>query len=168
MLRISRHFALTARGSYPFWSFLMIILENQKTHVTKGSDIKKNWVILDAKDQILGRLAAKAAHHLRGKHRVDFASDQDLGDFVVIINARHIRTTGKKMEQKMYRHHSRHPGGLKSFNLKATLQRSPTLAVEKAVKRMLPSGPLGRKIFSNLKVYADAEHPHKAQKPQAI
>ena len=146
----------------------MIILENQKTKVTKDPEIVKSWVLIDAKDQILGRLASKAAHRLRGKHRVDFSENQDIGDFVVIINAKHIRTTGRKMEDKMYRHHSRHPGGLKEFNLKKILEKHPTLAVEKAVKRMIPSGPLGRKIMGNLKIYAGAEHPHKPQKPTQI
>jgi large subunit ribosomal protein L13 len=159
---------LTGKPLSALWFFLMIILENQKTLVTKGSEIKKNWVIVDAKDQILGRLATRVAHHIRGKHRVDFSPNQDIGDFVIVINARHVRTTGKKLDQKMYRHHSRHPGGLKSFDLKTTLQRNPTLAVEKAVKRMLPPGPLGRRLFDNLKVYADAEHPHQAQKPTPI
>ncbi len=146
----------------------MIILENQKTPVTKDPEIVKNWVLIDAKDQILGRVASKAAHRLRGKHRVDFTENQDIGDFVIIINAKHIRTSGKKMEDKMYRHHSRHPGGLREFNLKTILERHPTMAVEKAVKRMIPSGPLGRKIFRNLKVYPGAEHPHKPQKPVQI
>lgn len=145
----------------------MIILENQKTPVTKDKEIVKAWTIVDAKDQILGRIASRVAHLIRGKHRPDFSPNQDIGDFVIVINARHIKTTGRKMEQKMYRHHSRHPGGLKEFNLKTTLQRSPTLAMEKAVKRMLPSGPLGRKLLANLKVFPDAEHTHKAQKPVA-
>jgi len=146
----------------------MIILENQKTPVTKDKDIVKSWTIVDAKDEVLGRIASKIAHLLRGKHRTDFSPNQNIGDFVVVINARHIRTTGKKMEQKMYRHHSRHPGGLKAFNLKATLERAPTHAMEKAVKRMLPPGPLGRKLLGNLKIFADAEHTHKAQKPVQI
>lgn len=142
------------------------LLPEQKTKFTANESLDKKWILVDAKDQILGRLAGRIAHRLRGKHRTDFAPHTDNGDFVVVINSRHIRTSGNKMDQKIYYRHSHYPGGLKETLLKEVMVKDPTFALKKAVQRMLPSGPMGRKMLSHLKVYADAEHDHKSQKPE--
>jgi large subunit ribosomal protein L13 len=142
------------------------LLPGQGTTYIKNEEMKKNWILVDAKDQVLGRLAGRIAHRLRGKHRPDFAPHQDNGDFVVVINARHIVTTGAKMDQKKYYKHSHYPGGLKITLLKEAMAKDPSFAVKKAVQRMLPSGPMGRKLLGNLRVYADAEHEQKSQKPE--
>ena len=141
------------------------LMPNQGTRFIKDQDIKKEWVLIDAREQTLGRLAGRIAHRLRGKHKPEYAPHQDVGDNVIIINARHIQVSGNKMEQKLYHRHSNYPGGLRTFTLRQKLETDPTYALEKAVKRMLPKGPLGRKLLKQMHIYPDAEHPHAAQKP---
>lgn len=141
-------------------------LESQKTKYTRNEDAKKDWILVDAQDQILGRLAGRIAHRLRGKHRPDYAPHQDLGDFVVVVNAGKVRATGKKLDQKVYYEHSLYPGGMKTSTLRQKLERDPVYALRVAVKRMLPKGPLGRKLLRNLKVFADEKHNHQAQQPK--
>ena len=137
----------------------------QKTYVAKKQDIKRAWYLLDAKDKILGRLASKAAVILRGKHKAIYTPHLDTGDGVVVINAAKIRVTGRKLKQKVYRRFSGYPGGLREVTLETMLKKNPATVVKLAVRRMLPQGPLGRDILKKLKVYADDQHPHKAQNP---
>jgi large subunit ribosomal protein L13 len=137
----------------------------QKTYVAKKQDIKRAWYLLNAKDKILGRLASKVAVILRGKHKAIYTPHLDTGDGVIVINAAKIRVTGRKLQQKVYRRFSGYPGGLKEVTLETMLKKNPTTVVKLAVRRMLPQGPLGRDIIKKLKVYADDEHPHKAQNP---
>jgi large subunit ribosomal protein L13 len=139
-----------------------------KTTIPSSQQIKRQWVLVDADGQILGRLASRVALILRGKHRPDYTPHLDTGDFVVIINASKIRVTGKKPLQKVYRRYSGYPGGLKERTLEEMLQRFPDQVVRKAVKGMLQDGPLGRKLLSKLKVYRGTAHPHAAQQPQTI
>jgi len=136
-----------------------------KTYVAKKEDIKKQWYLVDAKDKILGRLAAKVAVILRGKHKVIFTPHMDTGDGVIVINAAKIRVTGRKLKQKVYRRYSGYPGGLREVPLEALLEKRPTQVITLAIQRMLPGGPLGRDMIKKLKVYADDKHVHKAQNP---
>ena len=137
-----------------------------RTYTAKPGDITRKWYILDAANKPLGRVASEAARLLRGKHKSIFTPNQDTGDCVIIINAKDVILTGDKMAQKMYYHHSRYPGGLTSIPYKRLLETRPELAMEKAIKGMLPKGPLGRQMFRKLKVYAGAEHNQQAQKPE--
>jgi large subunit ribosomal protein L13 len=137
----------------------------QKTYVAKKQDIKRQWYLVDAKDKILGRLAAKVAVILRGKHKPIFTPHLDTGDGVIVINAAKIRVTGRKPKQKVYRRFSGYPGGLKEVPLETMLKTKPTTVVKLAISRMLPGGPLGRDILKKLKIYADDKHPHKSQNP---
>jgi len=137
----------------------------QKTYVAKKEDIKRAWYLLNAKDKILGRLASKVAVILRGKHKAIYTPHLDTGDGVIVINAAKIRVTGRKLQQKVYRRFSGYPGGLKEVTLETMLKKNPATVVKLAVRRMLPQGPLGRDILKKLKVYADDQHPHKAQNP---
>lgn len=134
-----------------------------KTYTPKKEDIKRQWYIVDARDKILGRVAAKAAVILRGKHKPIFTPHLDTGDGVIIINAAKVRLTGRKLKQKIYRRYSGYPGGLREVSLEDMLKRKPATVVKLAVRRMLPGGPLGRDLFKKLKVYADDKHPHKSQ-----
>ncbi|TRZ94820.1 50S ribosomal protein L13 [bacterium] len=136
-----------------------------KTFVAKKEDIKRSWYLVDAKDKILGRLAAKIATILRGKHKAIFTPYLDTGDGVIVINAAKIRITGRKLKQKVYRRYSGYPGGLREVNLETMLKNKPTKVIELAVTRMLPSGPLGRDLVKKLKIYADDKHHHQAQNP---
>ena len=138
----------------------------QKTFLPKASEIEKKWLVVDATDQVLGRLATEVATLLRGKHKPTFTPHLDTGDFVIVINAEKVRVTGKKLDQKIYYRHSGHTGNLKSTPLKDMLDKKPRKVVELAIKRMLPKNRLGRKIFGNLKVYEGADHPHASQKPE--
>ncbi|MEM6708807.1 MAG: 50S ribosomal protein L13, partial [Pseudomonadota bacterium] len=131
-------------------------------------DVQHNWVVVDAADQVLGRLATEIAHRLRGKHRPDYTPHVDTGDFVVVVNADKVRVTGNKAEGKMYHRHTGYPGGLKSLSFTKLQERDPTRAIEIAVKGMLPKNPLGRAMFRKLKVYAGDTHPHDAQQPTAV
>ena len=140
----------------------------QKTHVTTPSTIEQRWWIVDAQGMTLGRLASKVAPILRGKHKPNFTPHLDAGDYVIIVNADKIHVTGKRMDQKQYYRHSGYPGGLKSMTLRELMAKFPTRALRFAIKGMLPKGPLGRQTMRKLKVYAGAEHPHRAQQPQVL
>ncbi len=139
-----------------------------KTYLPKEADIKQAWHLLDATDQRLGRVAVKVATILRGKHKAMYTPSVDTGDFVVIVNAEKIAVTGKKTTDKKYYHHTLYPGGIREITFEKLLQEKPEEVIKKAVKGMLPSGPLGKKMFSKLKVYTGSEHPHDAQKPQVL
>jgi large subunit ribosomal protein L13 len=134
-----------------------------RTYSTKVSDIERKWWVIDASGKTLGRLATEAAVLLKGKHKPMYTPHLDVGDYVVVVNADKIEVTGKKLTQKIYYHHSNYPGGLKSISLEKMLETHPTRAIEHAVKGMLPHNRLGAAMFKKLKVYAGAEHPHKAQ-----
>ena len=139
-----------------------------KTVFVKPGSIERKWHIIDAEGQILGRVAAKAASIVRGKTKAIYAPHLEMGDYVIIINAEKIVISGRKAQQKMYYRHSGYPGGLKTTNFEKLIARQPTQPLEKAVKGMLPKGPLGRKLAKNAKIYAGAAHPHAAQNPTAI
>lgn len=138
------------------------------TYVAKPADINRQWYVVDAEGQPLGRLATRIANVLRGKHKPIFSPSLDTGDFVIVINAEKVALTGNKLQQKLYRRHSRYPGGMKTMTYEKLLERRPELAIEKAVKGMLPKNRLGRQQFGKLKVYSGSEHPHAAQQPQAL
>jgi large subunit ribosomal protein L13 len=137
-----------------------------KTFSPKPTDYQRAWWVLDADGQVLGRVAVEAAKLLRGKHKPVYAPHHDTGDYVVIINAKGVKLTGKKLEQKMYRRHSGFPGGLREVPYERLLADRPSIAVEKAVKGMLPHNRLGRSMFGKLRVYDGPEHPHSSQNPQ--
>lgn len=141
---------------------------NTKTFSAKANEVKRQWWVIDATDQVLGRVAAKAATLLRGKEKAIYTPHCDTGDFVIVINAEKVRVTGKKEEQKSYMSFSGYVGGHKSENVKARRARHPELLVEKAVKGMIPHNKLGRATFTKLKVYKGTEHPHAAQQPVAV
>ncbi len=136
------------------------------TQSAKPAEVQRRWLLVDADDRVLGRLATRVAAVLRGKHRPDFTPHVDTGDFVIVVNAGKIKLTGRKLEQKTYWRHSGHMGGIKGVTAGRMLETHPERVVEAAIKGMLPRGPLGRKMFKKLKVYANAEHPHAAQKPE--
>ena len=140
----------------------------QTTYATTPSVIEHGWWVIDARGMTLGRLAARVAPILRGKHKPYFTPHLDTGDYVIIVNAEKIHVTGKRMDQKIYYRHSGYPGGLKKMTLRELMKRRPTRALKLAIKGMLPKGPLGRQMMTKLKVYAGAEHPHQAQQPQAL
>jgi len=140
-----------------------------KTYSAKAADIEKKWVLIDAKGLVVGRLATIVAMRLRGKHKPSYTPHMDDGDNVIIVNASKVVLTGRKVEQKVYYHHTNFIGGIKERSAKSILEgRFPERIVEKAVERMLPRGPLGRKQLGNLRVYAGAEHPHAAQNPEPL
>jgi large subunit ribosomal protein L13 len=134
-----------------------------KTYSTKTEDIKREWHVVDASGETLGKLAVKVAGLLLGKHKAYFAPNLDTGDYVIVINATQIKVTGNKMKDKMYYHHSMYPGGLKTASLEEMLAQHPERVIEHAVKGMLPHNNLGRAIIKKLKVYAGDKHPHQAQ-----
>lgn len=136
------------------------------TFMAKADDIKRKWYVIDATDKPLGRLATEVARLLRGKHKTIFTPHVDTGDHVVVINAEKVILTGKKPEQKIYARHSGYPGGLKTMTYAKLLKEKPELAIEKAVKGMLPHNRLGSAINKKLKVYKGSEHPHQAQQPE--
>ncbi|HSH04143.1 MAG TPA: 50S ribosomal protein L13 [Anaerolineae bacterium] len=139
-----------------------------KTYVTKPAEVERQWFVVDAEGQTLGRLASRIAHILRGKHKPTFSPSVDCGDFVVVINAEKIVVSGNKMDDKTYYRHSMYPGGLTEINLRDQLRRYPTRPVEFAVKGMMPKNVLGRQMMKKLKVYAGSEHPHQAQQPETL
>lgn len=139
-----------------------------KTYMANANTIERKWYLIDAKERILGRLAVQVAKILRGKNKPTYTPYVDTGDVVVVINASKIKVTGRKLQQKVYRRFSGYPGGLKEIPLETMLKNKPEEVIRLAVKRMLPSGPLGRDIFKKLKVYADEKHPHSAQRPVEI
>ena len=136
-----------------------------KTFSAKPLEIERKWYVIDADGATLGRLAVEAANILRGKNKPQYTPNVDTGDFVIVINADKVVVTGKKETDKMYRSHSGFPGGFKEISFKAMMEKTPTRAIEKAVKGMLPHNTLGDEQFQKLKVYAGSEHPHAAQKP---
>jgi len=137
-----------------------------KTFVPKKDEIEKKWWLINAEGKILGRLATEVAVLLRGKKKPEYVDFLDSGDFVIIINAEKVKTTGKKLEQKKYYSHSGYPGGLKEKTLKEMLEKKPEEVIRKAVKGMIPKNKLGRAVYKKLKVYRGPHHPHEAQKPQ--
>lgn len=140
-----------------------------KTFSAKPSEVEKKWVLVDAEDVVLGRLAVIVATRLRGKHKPIFTPHVDCGDNVIVINAAKVRLTGKKREQSIFHWHTGYPGGIKQRSKGQILDGDhPERVVEKAVERMLPRGPLGRMVFKNLRVYPGTEHPHEAQKPEVL
>lgn len=136
-----------------------------KTYSAKPAEVEKAWYVIDAENQVLGRLAAQVATVLRGKHKPQFTPHIDTGDFVIVTNAEKIALTGKKQEDKTYFSHSHYPGGVRIDSVKDLLRDKPERVIEKAVWGMLPHNNLGRQLFTKLKVYAGSEHPHKAQSP---
>ncbi len=139
-----------------------------KTISASKETSSKEWVLIDAENQVLGRLATKVARLLRGKLKTDYTPHADCGDNVIVINAEKILLTGKKMNEKIYLSHSGYPGGQKETTPEVLLQKKPTAVVEKAIRGMLPKNRLGRELFRNLYVYAGPEHPHQAQQPKTI
>jgi large subunit ribosomal protein L13 len=137
-----------------------------RTYVPKEGEISREWVVMDAADQVLGRLATEVARILRGKHKPDFTPHLDTGDFVVIVNAERIKLTGAKLDDKVYYRHSGRPGSLKSETARERLDKHPERVIQAAVWGMLPKNRLGRKLLRKLKVYAGPEHPHDAQQPK--
>ena len=139
-----------------------------KTFSPTHKDINREWFLVDAENKILGRLAAGIAHRLRGKHKPEFAPHMDNGDFIVVVNCEKIAVTGKKLSQKSYYRHTGYPGGLKEITLEKLLVRKPEEVIRRAVRGMLPKNRLGRAMLKKLKIYAGKDHPHTAQKPQAL
>ncbi len=139
-----------------------------KTTTATPATIKRDWYVVDASDRVLGRLASALAHRLRGKHKPEYTPHMDTGDYIIVVNAAKIRLTGNKANGKMYYRHSGYPGGLKLTSYAKLMDKSPTAAIEHAVKGMLPKGPLGREMFRKLRVYAGQEHEHAAQQPQPL
>ncbi len=139
-----------------------------KTYYPKPDDINREWVLVDANGQTLGRLVTQIATLLLGKHKPEFTPGVEVGDHVIVVNARHIHVTGNKMEDKMYYRTSGRPGGLKSINLRGLLEKHPERVIEKAVWGMLPHNRYGRKLMKKLRVYAGPDHPHAAQNPKPI
>ena len=137
-----------------------------RTFSPKPADIQREWVVIDATDIVLGRLASHAAALLRGKHKPTFAPHMDMGDFVIVVNAEKVALTGQKLEKKMAYRHSGYPGGLTAVSYEELLDKNPVRAVEKAIRGMLPKNSLGRQQITKLKVYTGAEHPHGAQQPK--
>ncbi|MGC9357645.1 MAG: 50S ribosomal protein L13 [Anaerolineae bacterium] len=136
--------------------------------MAKAEDVSRKWYVVDATDQTLGRLASEVARILRGKHKPEYTPHVDVGDYVIIVNAEKVGVTGRKMDQKRYYRASGYPSGLKSVTLRRQLELHPERVIRSAVKGMLPRGPLGRRMFKKLKVYAGSEHPHEAQQPEPL
>jgi large subunit ribosomal protein L13 len=139
-----------------------------KTYSAKPLEVKRDWFLIDAADKVLGRIATEVALRLRGKHKVEYTPHVDTGDYIVVVNAGKIRVTGNKAGDKKYFRHSGYPGGVYETTFGKMQARFPGRALEKAVKGMLPKGPLGYAMIKKLKVYADGEHPHTAQQPKAL
>ena len=139
-----------------------------KSFMASPATIERKWYVVDATDMTLGRLASEVAKVLRGKNKPTFTPHIDTGDYVIVVNAEKIKVTGKKLDQKVYYHHSDYVGGLKEATLREKLAKKPEQVIELAVKGMLPKGPLGRQMFTKLHVYAGPEHKHEAQKPEVL
>ena len=139
-----------------------------KTVFVKPANVERKWFLINAEGKVLGRVAARVASILRGKEKAIFAPHQEMGDYVVVINADKVAITGSKVQQKLYHHHTGYPGGLKTVNLGKLIEKHPCSPLELAIKGMLPKGPLGRKLLKNVKLYSGAEHPHAAQNLQTI
>ena len=150
-------------SSYP------IVVSEMKTFSATPATIEKKWMLVDAEDIVLGRLASIVATRLRGKHKPSYTPHMDCGDSIIIVNAEKVRLTGRKREDKLYHHHTGYPGGLKTRTAARILGgKRPETVVIKAVQRMIPKGPLGRQQMANLKVYAGPDHPHEAQQPESL
>ncbi len=139
-----------------------------RTYVPKADEITRDWLVVDASNQVLGRLATEIATLLRGKHKPEFTPHLDVGDFVVVVNAKRVAVTGRKLEDKIYYRHSGHPGGIKSETLRERLEKYPERGIRAAVWGMLPKNRLGRHLVRKLKGYAGPDHPHEAQQPKTI
>jgi large subunit ribosomal protein L13 len=139
-----------------------------KTLSAKPESVKRDWYVVDATGKTLGRLSTEIARRLRGKHKPEFTPHVDTGDYIVVINAEKVQVTGKKAKDKMYHRHTGYVGGLKSVNFAKLIDTAPVRVIETAVEGMLPKGPLGRVMFSKLKIYAGSAHPHAAQQPQIL
>ncbi len=139
-----------------------------KTFSAKPGGVEQQWFVVDASGKTLGRIATVIASRLRGKHKPEFTPHVDTGDYIVVVNAEKVQVTGNKGRDKIYHHHTGHPGGMRSITFDKLVARAPTRAIESAVKGMLPKNPLGRAMARKLKVYPGAEHPHAAQQPQAL
>ena len=138
------------------------------SYIAKPETVERKWYVIDADGVVLGRLASQVALMLRGKHKPTFTPQVDIGDYIIVVNTDKIAMTGRKLDQKIYYHHSGYPGGLKETKYRDLLANKSEFALKKAVRGMLPKGPLGNKMFKKLKVYAGAEHPHAAQQPEVI
>ncbi|KTD71394.1 50S ribosomal protein L13 [Legionella tucsonensis] len=139
-----------------------------KTFSAKSHEVKRDWLIVDASDKVLGRLATEIARRLRGKHKAEYTPHVDTGDYIIVTNAEKIIVTGRKFTNKMYYRHTGYPGGIKSDSFEKLQARNPVRIIELAVKGMLPKNPLGREMYRKLKVYAGNEHPHTAQQPKQL
>lgn len=139
-----------------------------RTQSIKADDVKREWWVVDLEDQVLGRVAARVAAVLRGKHKPTFTPNSDTGDFVIVVNAEKVKLTGRKADQKKYYRHSGYLGSLKEATAREVLAKHPDRVIRHAVKGMLPRGPLGRQMLKKLKVYAGAAHPHEAQQPSPL
>ena len=139
-----------------------------KSFVAKPETVKRDWYVVDAEGKTLGRIATEIAHRLRGKHKAEYTPHVDTGDYIIVINAEKVTVTGNKFKDKVYYAHSGFPGGLKSTTFDKLQAAKPEMIIEKAVKGMLPRGPLGRAMYRKLKVYAGTEHNHAAQQPQVL
>lgn len=140
----------------------------EETHIVKTSDIEREWFVVDADGQTLGRLASNVARILRGKHKAIYTPHLDVGDYVIVVNAEKIAVTGNKMDDKIYYRHTGYPGGIRSATLRQQLVRHPTFAITAAIKGMLPRNRLGRRMLRKLKVYAGPDHPQQAQQPKPL
>ena len=139
-----------------------------KTFSAKPAEVRRDWFIVDATGKTLGRLSTEIARRLRGKHKPEYTPHVDTGDYIVVVNAEKVRVTGNKLKDKMYHHHTGYIGNLKSVPLEKVLAETPERVIQRAVKGMLPRGPLGRQMYSKLKVFAGPEHPHTAQQPMPL
>jgi len=139
-----------------------------KTFVAKPAEVQRDWFVVDAEGKTLGRLATEIALRLRGKHKAEYTPHVDTGDYIIVVNAEKITVTGNKAKGKIYYHHTGFIGGIKSISFEDLIERAPKRVIEKAVKGMLPKGPLGRAMYRKLKVYAGAVHQHSAQQPQVL
>lgn len=140
----------------------------QKTYIPKDGDIQREWFLVDANDQNLGRMASRIAEILIGKHKPTFTPGMDTGDFVVVVNAEHITVTGNKLDDKYYYRYTGYPGGIRKINLRDQLAKHPDRVIHKAVWGMLPHNKLGRRMIKKLKIYAGPDHPHEAQQPKTL
>lgn len=139
-----------------------------KSYIAKPQEVERKWYVIDVAGKSLGRAASQIATILRGKNKPTYTPNVDTGDFVIVLNADKVVLTGKKLEQKMLRHHTLYPGGLKEISYKEALAKKPEFVFQEAVRRMLPTGPLGRQMLKKLKVYKGAEHNNEAQKPEVL
>lgn len=139
-----------------------------KTQSIRSQDVRHDWLVVDAADRTLGRLATEIAHRLRGKHKAEFTPHVDTGDYIIVVNAEKVRVTGRKTTDKIYYRHSGYPGGIKGTSFERLRDTHPERIIETAVRGMLPRTPLGRAMFRKLKVYAGPDHPHAAQQPQSL